>query len=166
MKALVIYDSAYGNTEKVAYAVARALARWYETQIHETEDIWRDMVEEADLLVVGSPTQGGRPTKVMQDFLHNLPDIPGKKVAAFDTRFAEKGHGPALHWLMKIIGYAAPKITATLQQKGGTAVIEPIGFIVEEKTGPLRQGELKRARGWAMQVAAIAVLNRPAKAVL
>jgi flavodoxin I len=56
-----------------------------------------------DLLVVGSPTPGGRPTPVIQDFVNKLPDtaLKGKRVATFDTRFSSM--------LVGIFGYAAER---------------------------------------------------------
>jgi hypothetical protein len=50
---------------------------------------------------------------------------------------------------MKVIGYAAPRISSGLQAKGGRLAAAPEGFIVEDKEGPLKQGELERAASWA-----------------
>jgi len=95
------------------------------------------------LLIVGSPTQGGRPTPAIQDFLDKIakPTIRGINVAAFDTRFSTK--------LVKIFGYAAARIADSLKKNGGTLLGSPEGFFVTGKEGPLKEGELERAANWA-----------------
>ena len=50
---------------------------------------------------------------------------------------------------MSVIHYAAERIARELTKKGGRLVAEPEGFIVEQKEGPLKQGELERADHWA-----------------
>lgn len=70
-------------------------------------------------------------------------------VAAFDTRFAAENHRIGLRILMYVIRYAAERIAKTLVNKGGKLVVKPKGFIVENKEGPLKQGERERAKAWA-----------------
>lgn len=53
---------------------------------------------------------------------------------------------------MRIIGYAAPKMSKALKRKGGTVVSEPQGFIVGDQKGPLRDRELARAEAWAREL--------------
>lgn len=152
-RALVVFDSAYGNTAKVAQAVGAALAERYETRVESLSDVTASDLSGTNLLVVGSPTQGGRPTKNIQDFIDQLPakSLQGVGVAAFDTRFALNEHGLGLRLLMKVIGFAAERIAATLESKGGKRVAAPEGFIVEDKEGPLKVGELERAAAWIRQ---------------
>lgn len=147
MKCLIIYDSAYGNTEEVADAMAQAIKCNYEP----VKDVTQDDLDAAEMIIVGSPTQGGRPTKAMQSFLSHLPDgaLKGKLVAAFDTRFAEKEHGFGLRMVMGLVGFAAPRIAKMLKEKGGRLIGLPEGFIVDDKEGPVAPGELNRAAGWA-----------------
>ena len=149
MKTLVVYDSAYGNTAKVAEAIGRVAGEKGEAKVVLIKDATPDMLEGVELLVVGSPTQGGTFTKAMQGYLtQQLPIIKGLRVAAFDTRFAEKEHGFGLKILMKVIGYAGPKILSVLSAKGGKKVADAEGFIVTDKEGPLAEGELERAEAW------------------
>jgi flavodoxin I len=111
MEALVAYDSFYGNTEKIARAIADALAPSGEVKVLRAGEVNPSGLKSIDLLIVGSPTQGGRPTRAMQDFLDRLPDpaIKGMNVAAFDTRFTTK--------LVGIFGYAAGKIAGSLKKR-------------------------------------------------
>ena len=146
MKALIVYDSFYGNTEKIARAIAEALTPSGEVKVLRPGEVSPSALQSLDLLIVGAPTQGGRPTKAIQDFLNKLPEpaIKGVNVAAFDTRFSTK--------LVTIFGYAAGKIAGSLKTKGGTLILSPEPFFVKGKEGPLKDGELERAAGWAKKI--------------
>jgi flavodoxin len=143
MKALIVYDSVYGNTEKIARAIAAALTPSGEVKVLRAGEVNPSELASVDLLIVGSPTQGGRPTKAIQEFLNKLPEsaVKGLNVAAFDTRFSTR--------LVGIFGYAAGKIAVSLKTKGGTLILPPEAFFVKGKEGPLKEGELERAAGWA-----------------
>jgi flavodoxin len=140
MKTLVIYDSQYGNTEKIARAIGDAVP---EARVLHVSEADPSKLENVELLIVGSPTHGGRPMGAVQTFLKNAPAtaIAGINVVAFDTRFSSG--------FAKIFGYAAGRIANPLKRKGGNLLVEPEGFIVEATKGPLREGELERAAGWA-----------------
>jgi len=145
MKAMVVYDSLYGNTEKLARAIGGAIGD--EARVVRAGDVSLSELESVDLLVVGSPTQGGRPTKATQDLLNKVSEsaVRGVKVAAFDTRVTSR-------WAA-IFGYAAGRIAKSLKRKGGTLVASPEGFFVEGTEGPLKDGELERADAWAKRIA-------------
>ena len=140
MKTLVIYDSAYGNTAKIAQAIAEAC----ETKALLIKDVEPADLDAIELLIVGSPTQSGKPTEAMQAFLDELPSLENVSVAAFDTRFKS--------WWVKIVGNAAEKIAVALQQKGGNLVLPGEGFIVNATRGPLFSEELDRATVWAHRI--------------
>lgn len=148
MKALIVYDSAYGNTAKVARAIELAIRMRDEALALPANRVDTELVKKFDMLIVGSPTQGGRATQAMQSFLKHLPDLNGMKVAVFDTRFAKTEHGVGLRMLMSTIGFAASKMAAALKTKGGKLILEPMGFVVRDKEGPIKDGELKRAAEW------------------
>ena len=145
MKALIIYDSIYGNTEKIAQAIGDALTG--EVKVVRVGDVNASELRSFDLLIVGSPVHGGRATPAIDAFLKQLPahSLEGKRVAAFDTRFESEDQGIGLRILMSVIRYAAERIAKDLTKKGGRLVAEPEGFIVENKEGPLKQGEMERA---------------------
>lgn len=152
MKILVVYDSVYGNTEKIARAMGTAgtddvkVRRAGETDTGELEGI--------DILIVGSPTQGFRAIKPVQDFLGKIPGkaLTGKAVAAFDTRISGGEAGRGLRLLMKVGGYAAPRIAQALEKKGGKLIVPPEGFFVKDSEGPLLDGEEERAAGWVKEI--------------
>jgi flavodoxin len=160
MKALVVYDSVFGNTEKIALAIGNALGSQADVETLRVGDVTPEKLMGVGLLIVGSPTRGFRPTPATTGLLKRIPKngLQGVKVAAFDTRFAESQieEGPAiLSFLVRIFGYAAEPISNRLANKGGEVVIIPEGFIVTDTEGPLREGELDRAADWARQILAI-----------
>jgi flavodoxin len=141
MKALVVYDSVYGNTEKIARAIGGAIAG--EAKVLRPGEVNPSDLASLDLLIVGSPTQGGRATPAIQEFLSKIPAnaLKNISVASFDTRFSTR--------LVKIFGYAAGRIANVLKDKGGRLVAPPEAFIVKSREGPLKEGELERAASWA-----------------
>lgn len=146
MKNLVIYDTQFGNTEKIAQAVAKSIFG----KAISVSDVDNTDLNDLDLLVAGSPTLGGRATVLLQNFLEQIPagKLNGVKIATFDTRFSEKDVNFALRLLLKTIDYAAPKMAKILIDKGGKQVVLPQGFIVKGKKGPLVSGELDKAKTW------------------
>ncbi len=149
-KALIIYDSSFGNTAKIVDGIAKGIRRSCNVKIKHINEVALSHLEDIAILIVGSPTQGGKPTQDLQDFIKSLPDnaLDSVNVAAFDTRFAINEHGLGLKLLMKTIGFAANKIASSLEAKGGELIAAPEGFIVEDKEGPLAKNELRRAVKW------------------
>jgi flavodoxin I len=144
MKVLVVYDTTYGNTEKIGRAITEAVGDDVRTlQAGETGP---SDLEGIDLLFIGAPTQGGRPTRPTQDLLKKLSDtdVKGLKIATYDTRISAKWVG--------IFGYAAGRIAKALKKKGGNLVRDPEPFFVTGTEGPLREGETERATAWAKEV--------------
>jgi flavodoxin len=152
MKVLVVADSAYGNTWTVAGAIADTFAN--SARAMRPDQVQPGDMEELDLLIVGSPTQGGRPLPTVTAFLRGQPRdaLKGVQTAAFDTRVDTAHHGFPLRLLMSVIGFAAPKIARELSAHAGLQAVPPEGFIVEGREGPLREGELERAHEWARSV--------------
>ena len=146
MKALIIYDSVYGNTERIAKAIAEAITPSNEVKVLKAGEANPSQLEPLDLLIVGSPTHAGRPVAGIQDFLNKVPEVSvkGKKVAGFDTRTSSK--------VGKIFGYAAGRIARGLEKKGGIPAASPGGFFVTGTQGPLKEGELERAAAWAKAI--------------
>lgn len=156
MNVLVIYDSTYGNTEKVAHAMAEGTPHGATVKVMQLGQVKSEDIRQADIVIMGSPTHGGRPTPELQAHIQGLPTsaLSGKSVAAFDTRFEMHEQALPLQLLMRLIGFAAPRIARDMKAKGGNPVVQPEGFIVEGKDGPLRKGELARATTWIEQVIA------------
>ncbi|HSN35705.1 MAG TPA: flavodoxin family protein [Arthrobacter sp.] len=138
MRALVVYDSANGNTRSVAEAISDALDRMAASSV-AVEDFKPETLAAGDLLVVGSPINGWRPTPKITALLSALGNgrLKGVKAAGFDTRVR-----------MFIHGDAAKKITHALKTGGADIIAEPMPFYVKGGEGPLREGEIEKAKAW------------------
>jgi flavodoxin len=154
MNTLVIYDSQFGNTERVAQAIAEALHADGIAQALRFDPARPVELQGLDLLVVGSPTQGWRPTPAIQSWLASLTaeQLRGVGVACFDTRFKKP------RWLT---GSAAQVIARRLRKHGAALFAPPESFFVQSTQGPLVDGELQRAASWAQ-----ALINAPAMSQL
>lgn len=143
MKAHIVYDSAYGNTKSVAESIARNLSPLSAAAIPVVDFDPRTLATD-DLLVVGSPVNGWRPTARISALLAQLDDgrLKGIKAAAFDTRVRFFIHGDA-----------AKKMTRMLKAGGARIVSDPGLFYVRGTEGPLRSGELEKAGAWAQKLA-------------
>ena len=156
MKVLVVYDSAYGNTAKIAQAIGDALGSQADVQVARVGDIKPEQLAGVGLLIVGSPTQKFSPTGATTEFLKGIPKngLRGTKVAAFDTRFtvSEIAKVRVLAFFVRIFGYAAEPIADRLEKKGGDLAVPPEAFYVSDTEGPLLEGELERAADWAKEI--------------
>jgi flavodoxin len=158
MKILVIYDSVFGNTQKIAEAIAGGLGNGGEVELLHVGAAALEAMAGRDILVVGSPTRGFQPTPELAKLLKSLPSgtLKGTKVAAFDTRFkADELDSAGVRFIVKTGGYAAKRIAALLQKAGGRLAAPGEGFYVEDTEGPLKAGELERASVWAQALLAI-----------
>ena len=138
MKALVIYDSKYGNTEKVAKAIGAGI----DAQVSMIGDVSSSDLKGFDLVIIGSPTHGGFPTEGVHILIKTSPSFEGVNAAAFDTRTKTT-----------IFGYAAPKMAKNLSKNGAKLLTPPEGFFVLGTEGPLMEGEIERAVDWAKRIA-------------
>ncbi len=165
MKALVIYDSFFGNTEQIAQAIGAAigaaLGSQDDVETRRVGDVRPDQLTGLSLLVVGSPTRAFNASPAINDFLKAIPanSLKGVKVAAFDTRFpqSEIEKTPILAFFVRLWGrsaWAATHISNGLKKKGGEMTAPPEGFFVEGTEGPLTEGELERAAEWAKRIMA------------
>jgi hypothetical protein len=162
MKALVVYESWFGNTRAVAETIAGVLAQEGEVDVVSVEDVLPPF-DGVDLLVVGAPThvhglsskrsregaveQGGEGDVGIgvRGWIEALPDgAGGPRVAVFDTR----AHKPVL-----LVGSAARGIARRLQRRGYALLGEPESFFVLGTPGPLVEGELQHAAEWAKDLA-------------
>ena len=157
MRSLVVYESWFENTRRIAEEIAAALAQEGEVDL-VTVDEPLPPLEVVDLLVVGAPThihglsskrsregavdQGaaGEPGIGVRGWIDSLPNgVRGPRVAAFDTR----ANKPVL-----LVGSAARGISRRLRERGYLPAAKPQSFFVQGTPGPLEEGELERAADW------------------
>lgn len=162
MKALVVYESMFGNTETIARAIASGLGDAYDVTLADVATM--PSAAGMDLLVAGGPThafglsrpgtrqdavrQGsGRPDAAkigLREYLDVSPMLTGLAAAAFDTRI-DKPFVP---------GSAARKAHRQLRRLGCRMLVPPASFRVTGTPGPLVAGEPERAARWAVGLAA------------
>ena len=176
MRAVVVYESMYGNTHLVADAIGAGLQAAFDVSVVPVSQASPAVLADADLVVVGGPTHAHgmsraatrkaaieaadkplSPLKVEPDALSpGLRDWFGPlghypvKAAAFDTRM----HGPAA-----LTGRASKGVTRLLRAHGFDVVAEPESFLVT-KQDRLDPQETTRAREWGTKLAASAVPSR------
>lgn len=136
MKSIVVFDSNYGNTKKIADIIAKTL----EAKSISVSDVSANNLESLDLLIVGCPIIGWMPTQKMQTFLSKLnhETISGVKFATFDTRVKLFIHGDAMK-----------KIANKLTSLGAIQTTSPMAFYVKNKEGILFENEIAKATSWA-----------------
>ena len=165
MRALIVYESMFGDTERVARAVAEGLRSHMSVDLVAADQAPAPLTELVDLVVVGGPThafsmprQSTREDAVRQG-AHAVSTVTGirewidhlragphsEKVATFDTRIAKARHMP---------GSAAKAAAKGMRRHGYSTLVKPESFYVDDVAGPLRPGELERARAWGEKLAA------------
>jgi hypothetical protein len=161
MKALVIYESMFGNTEKVARAIADGLREKLEVTLADVRTM--PGAYGVDLLVIGGPTHAfgmSRPSTREQaaqqgeirpgaadvgvrEYLACSPLLTGMSAAAFDTKVDKP-------WMP---GSASGAAARRLRKLGFDLAVPPTSFLVDGITGPLGEGEVARARRWGEKLA-------------
>lgn len=145
MKALVVYDSEFGNTARVAAAIADALRTRLAVELASVAETPPARLTGLDLLVIGGPTQHHGVSELMRKWLDGLPaTLAGAPwLAVFDTRYR----------IPKILsGSAAAVIGGRLLRRGARLLLPAESFHVTEIEGPLDPGEAERAQLWAEQI--------------
>lgn len=155
MKALIVYESQFGNTEKVARAIAEGVATSGRVEVVAVDTAPTVLPDDVDLLLVGGPTHVFSMSRVqtradaakdaptptrrgIREWLAQPPSSSGRlRVATFGTK---QGHG-------RLSGSAATA-AAKAARAHGLLVDAVEDFFVTGRSGPLEEGELERATAW------------------
>lgn len=166
MRALVVYESMYGNTAAIGEAIATSLrAHGHEVDAGPISRIGPADAAEVDLLVVGGPTHahglsraGTRETAAsdkdntfaeptvapgLREWMDDLPAGTERLAAAFDTRIDKP---------IFLTGSAAKGIARRLERHGHRLLAEPECFLVSTKNR-LLEGEVDHATSWGAELA-------------
>jgi flavodoxin len=153
MKALVLYYSKYGNTRRLAEAIAEELNQSMPTRVLGLDNSTQHDLETADIIVIGSPTHFQAVPKNVRIFMKSIPKnaFAGKWVASYDT---------SLHmWQPIMLLTAAHGLMSRLRKLGGRKVVKPMTFIVNSTETPtegeidlLSEGEFNRGVQWAQMI--------------
>ena len=145
MNTLVVFDSQYGNTEKIARQIASTLQEFGSARAVRVTDFTPEALQDIHLLVVGSPTQAWNTTTAMKSFFTSLESVMSKQVfvAAFDTRVDK----PQI-----LTGSAANAMAKQLKRQGIKLLLKPKSFLVTGMEGPLAYDEPEHATTWAREL--------------
>ena len=133
---VVIYDSKFGNTEKIARSLAGGLQMaGLDVACVNTNDVQAESLKDYDFIAVGAPTQMFTASRPMKDFLLKLAGVQslkGKYGFAFDTKFASPLSGSASKYIEKRLKDLGMRIVRPRQSA-----------IVDKTEGPLEGGEVE-----------------------
>jgi flavodoxin len=149
MSACVIFDTRYGNTEKIARSFETGLkAAGIQTVCVNAKDVAVDSLKEYDLICVGAPTEWLTASKPMKELLGKLKsiDLSGKYGFAFDTRLGRPLSGSAAKFIENELKDLGLQIMAARE----SAIV--FGEIGREGGIRLREGEEKRFEQVGLQV--------------
>lgn len=163
MKAVVVYESHWGNTAAVARAIAEGLGGG--TRALTTSEAKGETLAGVDLVVAGAPIIGFQlPTeKMLQDMAAKPgkapkpPDMSHPSMRAWlEALPAGRGGAAAFETGFKLsLGGAKSSILKGLERAGYRQAAKGQRFLVHGSYGPVRDGELDRARAWGAELAKI-----------
>ncbi len=156
MKALVVYFSKFGNTQRVAEAIAETLELEMAVDCLPLDRLAGAVLAGVDLVIMGSPTHKMNLPEAVRPVFDKLPKKVLKEVsvATFDTSYQ-------MSWLLKRFT-AGKRLDQKLRKLGGRRVVPPEIFVVTAREGPLFDGELERAGDWAQVLLAQHARRKPA----
>jgi menaquinone-dependent protoporphyrinogen IX oxidase len=148
MKGIVVYDTSYGNTRKIAETIAETLKEsGMEADLFSIKNVKKLNAKDCDFLVLGSPTKFGTMSFAMRFFLNKVKgkEWVNKPFAAFDTENPEN--------IERKEGSAAEKIAVKLKEKQMNQVVPVLKAVVLGWKGPLQEGEIERTKQYARELA-------------
>lgn len=155
MNTLIIYDSFFGNTRKIAEAISQGFKE-KDCKIKHVDDFKKEDLNNIKLLIVGSPTRAFMPSPKIKKFISSLSkkNLNELFIGSFDTRADMNDvNNKIIKKMANIFGYAAEPINKKLVKKGASSIVRPEGFFVNDTEGPLKNGEIERAKNWAIKIA-------------
>ena len=148
MKGIVIYDTSYGNTKKIAETIAETLKEsGIEVDLFDVKDVKKLSAKDYNFLVLGSPTRFGTMSFAIRGFLGKVKseEWMNKPFAVFDTENPEN--------LEKKEWSAAEKIAEKLREKKMNQLLPVLKALVLGQKGPLVEGEVDRTKDYASELA-------------
>lgn len=162
-RALVVYESMFGNTEKVAAAIRDGLDTVIDTELVRVDQAPGVVPDDVRLIVVGGPTHAfsmsrastradvsryGDPVMPLETGIREWIDGLGRRttptvVTTFDTRVTK---------VRRLPGSAAKAAAKALRKQDFKPLADPASYYVEDMTGPIADAELERARAWGEEL--------------
>jgi flavodoxin len=154
-RALVLYNSRYGNTKTVAEALAKGIGcNGIDVECASIEEIDVQRIPDFEFIAIGGPTHVIRTSKEMKDFLARIRslDLRGRMGFAFDTRIESRMNQKK--WGI-FENSAARRIQKVLKQMKMQIIKERESAIVNENEGPLMDGTEKRFEEIGIAISAL-----------
>jgi flavodoxin len=146
-KAIVVYESKYGNTKRVAEAIVEGMREvpGVEAVLNEVKEVELDKLIEFDAILVGSPNHMGSATKGIRKFIDELGKLsPGVKLGAVFDTYIGRDFEKAVKKMEKQIGEKVP----------GLKLATPgLSIKVEGMKGPISEGELPKGKEFGVKMA-------------
>jgi menaquinone-dependent protoporphyrinogen IX oxidase len=153
MKGIVVYDTSYGNTKKIAETIAETLKEsGIEVDLFYLKDVKKLNAKDYDFFVLGSPTKFGTMSFAVRGFLGKVKseEWMNKPFAAFDTENPENIERAKIE---KKEWSAAEKIAAKLKEKKMNQLLPVLKALVLGQKGPLVEGEIERTKEYTRTLA-------------
>jgi menaquinone-dependent protoporphyrinogen IX oxidase len=153
MKGRVVYDTSYGNIEKIAETIAETLKEsGIEVDLFDVKDVKKLSAKDYNFLVLGSPTRFGTMSFAIRGFLGKVKseEWMNKPFAAFDTENPENIERARIEnkeWS------AGEKIAEKLREKKMNQLLPALKALVLGQKGPLVEGEIERTKEYARRLA-------------
>jgi menaquinone-dependent protoporphyrinogen IX oxidase len=153
MKGIVVYDTSYGNTKKIAETIAETMKEsGIEVDLFDVKNVKKLSAKDYNFLILGSPTRFGTMSFAIRGFLGKVKNEEwvNKPFAAFDTENPEnieKARIEKKEWS------AAEKIAAKLKDKKMKQLSPVLKAAVFGQKGPLKEGEIERTKEYARELA-------------
>ena len=148
MKGIVVYDTSYGNTKKIAETIAETLKEsGIEVDLFDVKNVKKLSAQDYSFLVLGSPTRFGTMSFAIRGFLGKVKNEEwmSKPFAAFDTENPEN--------IEKKEWSAAEKISERLKDRKMNQLLPVMKAVVLGQKGPLQEGEIERTKDYAGELA-------------
>jgi len=153
MKGIVVFDTSYGNTRKIAETIAETLKEsGIEVDVFYVKKVRKLSAKDYNFLILGSPTRFGTMSFTVKGFLGKVKseDWMNKPFAAFDTENPENIERARIEnkqWS------AAEKIAVKLTDKKMNQLLPVLKAVVLGWKGPLQEGEIERTKEYARELA-------------
>ncbi len=147
-RVIVVYDSQYGNTERVAETIVEGIrgAGEIETTLTNVKDVDVDTIANYDVILLGSPNHAGGPTRSIKKFIDRLSNLP----------LAEKGFAVFDTYMGKDVGKAVTKMEQRMSEKAPALkmLAHGLSIPVEKWKGPIVDGELPKCKEFGTAIVA------------
>lgn len=145
--AVIVYESVYGNTKKVAESIAEGMRKneGVMCKVVKTSEVHTDDLDDYDIILFGCPNHNQEPARNMSKFIERaaIVNLEGKVGAAFDT-YTGGNKGIALFKLESFI---------RKHLRGFELKVDGLSIEVADRKGPLVENAISDAQEYGRKIA-------------